>query len=805
MILVSLAASIVVSKATTNYSDYVDLFIGTEGTVPGTSYNGGNVFPGASMPFGAVKIGIDTTEFNSSTDANAGYTPDGNVTSISLLHESGTGGAPKYGVVSQMPLTTLQNVNLLDNMTYAQPRVGHDSAGVGWYSTKLASGVVIRMAACMHTGIVEYTFPDKGEKHVLVDVSHYLPTQDDHLASQFYSNGRVELTKEGYRGWGTWRGGWNQGPDYTVYFCAVFDQSATGRLFRGPYTDPYWANFTGASPTYVNGSSVQGGVAGSQFADRVGAIFEFPGNASMVKSKVGVSWISEDRACEFLGEIKSWDLNETITKTKEVWEDDVLSKIQVKGEKNTTRLTMFYTALYHTALLPSNRTGESPYWDDGGGYVDDIYTIWDTFRCWFSLTLLINRPIATDLVQTVISVWRHERFMPDGRSGNYNGRVQGGSNADNVLADAYVKHLPGINWTAAYQAALTDAEVVPYNNFDPTDLTGSTKEGRGALPDWLKYGFVTPAYARSVSRTVEYSLNDFAVAQLAAGLDRHPGVAQKYLERAAGWQRIWNRNVTSLGYSGFLAPTWPNGSVQANSPNGTYDPGTCGGCEWDAIAYEALPWEYSWTVPFDMRTLISLIGGANATEARLDTMFVPGLRTGTVGSGGINGIGTTLFNPGNEPSFATPFLYNYLPGRQWKSVLRSRQTVDLYYNTGPSGLPGNSDAGAVDSWLVWNMLGLYPVVTQPVYLILAPWFDDITMNIGDGKTIHITAKGLDVANGSIFVQSLKVNGVGWKKSWLTHDELVKGNATLEFVLGVNQTGWDIGDIPPSPGHVQLKL
>lgn len=210
-------------------------------------------------------------------------------------------------------------------------------------------------------------------------------------------------------------------------------------------------------------------------------------------------------------------------------------------------------------------------------------TAWDTFRCWNSLQLLINPNLATDVVNTLISVWRHERFMPDGRSSNYNGRVQGGSNADNILADAYVKGLGkdgSINWTAGYQAVLTDAEVTPYNNFDPEDLSGSTKEGRGALPDWLEYGFVTPNYSRAISRTVEYALNDFSVSQIAQG--EAPQDMQKYLNRSAGWQKIWSQ-YSSFNFTGFLAPTYANGTILQG-----YSPQTCGDCEWTAISYEAL-------------------------------------------------------------------------------------------------------------------------------------------------------------------------------------------------------------------------
>ncbi|TKA61306.1 hypothetical protein B0A49_09728 [Cryomyces minteri] len=784
---------------------YVNHFIGTQGSTPGTSYNGGNVFPGPTWPFGAVKVGIDTTVFNLSIDANAGYTPDGNVTAITLLHESGTGGAPKYGVIPQMPLTTLEGVNVLDNLTYMQPRTGADVASVGYYKTSLANGVVAEMAASQHAGLMQYSFPASGGKYVLVDLSHYLPTQDDHVPEQYYSNGMIEASNDGsmYGGYGVYRGGWNEAPDYTVYFCGKFDTPPENtQLFSGAYTDPYWPNGTvpGSSPqptaSFTNATSINGGTPGYQYADRTGALFRFPANASTVRSKVGVSWISYDKACQFVNEIQDFDLNATVAATKNAWSTEVFSKTTTMDTSNATRLEMMYSALYRMHLLPSDRTGENPNWRTEGPYYDDFYTLWDTFRCLNSFLNLVQPKVAEGIVITLIDIWKHERFMPDGRSSNYNGRVQGGSNADNVLADAYVKGIGGaINWTEGYMAMKTDAEVVPYNNFDPQDLTQSTKEGRGALPDWLTHGFVTPKYGRSISKTVEYSLNDFALYQVAK--TEAPQDAATYLNRSAGWQRIWNHNLTSLNYTGFLTPVYPNGTIQSG-----YDPLSCGACEWDAIAYEALPWEYSWTVPFDMETLISFIGGPARTESRLDTMFIPNIKTTAVGTGGTNGIGSTLFNPGNEPSFSTPFLYNYLQGRQYKSVQRSRETVNQYYTTGLSGLPGNSDAGAIDSWLVWNMLGLYPVVTQPVYLLLSPFFSDITLSVAGNSTLRITAQGL--GDESYYVQSVKVNGQQWYQSWVSHSDLTKeGGATIEFVLGPRTTSWDTGALPPSPGHLVL--
>ena len=167
------------------------------------------------------------SRFNGSTDANAGYTPDGNVTAITLLHESGTGGAPKYGIIPQMPLTTLEGINVLDNLTYMQPRIGNDSASIGYYKTDLQNGVTVELGASMHAGLIHYTFPSSGDRYILVDLSHYLPTQDEAAGEQFYSNAHIDISDDGsqYSGYGVYRGGWNEGKLTTGSNCSYTDRS----------------------------------------------------------------------------------------------------------------------------------------------------------------------------------------------------------------------------------------------------------------------------------------------------------------------------------------------------------------------------------------------------------------------------------------------------------------------------------------------------------------------------------------------------------------------------------------------------
>jgi putative alpha-1,2-mannosidase len=148
--------------------------------------------------------------------------------------------------------------------------------------------------------------------------------------------------------------------------------------------------------------------------------------------------------------------------------------------------------------------------------------------------------------------------------------------------------------------------------------------------------------------------------------------------------------------------------------------------------------------------------------------------------------------------FNIPYLYNYV-GRQDLSVSRSRNVAKSDYSTGVSGLPGNSDAGAMQTWLLWNMIGLYPITGQTTFLIHSPWFASMTIDLGSNKKLEITSTGGD-GNGDkdYYVQSLKVNGKPWKKNWLTWDDIFAKGGTLEFELGSTAKNWTMGELPPSP-------
>lgn len=438
--------------------------------------------------------------------------------------------------------------------------------------------------------------------------------------------------------------------------------------------------------------------------------------------------------------------------------------------------------LYGMHLLPSNKTNENPKWKSSEPYYDDIFTLWDLNRCTTPLFHILQPDTYEAYIRSLIDVYRHDGWMPDGRSSNFNGRSQGGSNADNVLADAYVKGVRGaINWADGYNAMVKDAEVQPPNEpIDPEATDSSTHEGRGALPDWIGKQYITPQYTRSVNRAAEYAVNDFALAQVANGLEKSSDTI-KYLNRSRQWRNHWNPAASSLNFTGFLAPRNADGSFVDE------DPLSCGGCYWGDYFYEATPWEYSFSPYHDMSTLIDFVGGPETFVNRLDTIFTPGLNPA-----GSAQFGNTIFNPGNEPSFNSPYLFNFA-GRQDLSVKRSRFVATSYYSPTPTGLPGNSDAGAMQSWILWNMIGLYPLTGTTTFLIGAPWFESLTIHLEGGKTLKITGGNRD----TYYVQSLKVNGKSWTQSWVSWVDVFANGGTMEFELGSQPKNWTTGAPPPS--------
>lgn len=747
----------------------VDLFYGTD--------KNGHMFPGITQPFGMAKVGVDVNDPGFG-DSYSGYAPNGVITGISMMHESGTGGAPQYGVVCQLPYT---DETLAGDQELSLSRTKKDSATIGRYFVNTPN-IDIEFTSGERSGLFKYNFHSGDKANVLVNASHYLSAPKRPQWTQHFVKGSIKTkNNNGYIGQTTIKGGWGDQSDWTIYFCGEFN-----------------ADFTQVT-SFANGEiSYNSNQANSSKGDdSMGLSFQF--NKQDLKnneliSRVGISFISTDKACANI-EDKNFDFDSMVQQNQQQWKNEVFQKFEIQHD-NQTVVDQFYTNLYGIHLLPSNRTGENPNWDnqDNIVYYDDFFTIWDTFRTLNPLINIINPTRGAEIVQSLANTYKNDGYAPDARSANQNGRVQGGTNSDIVIADAYVKNVANnVDWKLAYASMVKNAEVAPpywYDLYSPTD---SSKQGRGALPDWLKYGYITRNYTRSVSRTVEYAYDDYAVSVLAkefGSSDDH----DKYLKRSANWQNIWNFDASTnhYHYTGFLQPKNADGSFNYTS----YDPLNCYGCYWGNDEYEAKPIEYGWSMLYDMETLIEFINHNNNDKdndaslviQRLDDMYL------------LHGH-EKIVDVGNEPSFATPYLYNFI-NQQYRSVELVRYIMNTYFKAGESGLPGNSDAGSMQSWVIFAMMGIYPIPATTTYLITSPFVSSLTINLENGAQFKVKANNLSEKN--IYVQSLKINGKKWNKNWVDHNTLFgKNGGAVEFELGENPVVWETGERPPSPGHYKL--
>lgn len=753
-----------------NILDNVDLFYGTE--------SGGHMFPGISLPFGMIKPGIDVSD-STFGDSYSGYAPNGKIIGISMMHESGTGGAPQYGVISQLPFTdeSIDDEVLNSNSEFGLERSNIDNSTIGVYSVS-TKNVNFQFTSDERSAMTRYKYNIEQIENVriLVNVSHHLGSPGRPWWTQKFVNGSIEISEDSndnkYTGYTTIKGGWGGQDPWTIYFCGEFNHKFINKF------------------GFINDEYHQEDDKITSDQNSMGMIFEFNkddlNNNGELISRIGVSFVSTTQACSnIVKQTNEFDFDQMIDDHRQKWNNEVFNKIQIE-DNNQTLISQFYTNLYGVHLMPTNRTGETPpNWsnkDSNLVYYDDFFTIWDTFRSLNPLINIINPTRGSEIIQAIVNIYQNDGWTPDGRSANQNGRVQGGTNSDILIADAFLKKIPNIDWELAYKSMINNAENQPPYWYDSFAPDASTKQGRGALPDWLKYGYITRKYSRSVSRTVEYSYNDFAISVLAKDYGSEEDY-EKYLKRSTGWQNLWNHDAKANGYdySGFLQPKNSDGLFNFDN----YDALSCKGCYWNDDEYEGKPIEYGWDVPFDMSTLISFMKDKDEFIQRLNDMYPLH--------------GSKIVDVGNEPSFLTPYLYNFV-NEQYRSVELIRFIIYTYFKSGKDGLPGNSDAGAMQSWVVFSLLGFYPISGTTTYLISSPFMSKASINLENGSQVTITANNLSQEN--IYVQSLKINGEAWNKNWFDHDDLFGANGgSIEFEMGNQQTIWETGDTPPSPGHI----
>ena len=729
--------------------DYVKPLVGTK--------NMGHTFPGACAPFGLVQLSPDTEMIPHSINGVyqkdayrycAGYQyEDSTIVGFSHTHLNGTGHSD-LGDILIMPTTgALQ----LDKGTAEHPETGYRSrfshkrevASPGYYSAYLDDyGIKAEMTATERTGVHRYTFP-KGEAHVIVDLTYGIYNYDGKV---LWANLRVEndSTLTGYRitrGWAR--------TNYT-YFAITFSKPFKNYGHRNAEKVVYngfWRKFK-----LENNFPEMGGTKITAFFD-----FDFkegePLEVKVALSPVDCLGAQANLQAETSG--KSFDQIRKETEAK--WEKE-LSVVKAKG--NQDALCTLYTSLYHTMINPS------VYMDVDGRYrgVDHnihqadgftnytIFSVWDTYRAYHPLQNIINRQRNTDFVKSMLAHAEqsvHKALPVWSLMGNEDWCMIG-YHSVSVVADAGVKGLV-FDKEKALKAMISSSTLKYYDG----------------TADYMKLGYVPlETNGSGASITLEYAYDDFAIATFAKSMGQD-SIANRYFKRAMNYKNLFDSKL------GFVHPKMKDGSWKKD-----FDVLETSGEGF----IEGNSWNYSFYVPHDVKGLIGQMGGDKRFVEHLDSLFTMHLplkyyeHNEDISPEGLIG----NYVHGNEPSHHVPYLYAWT-SQPWKAQERIRLIMDTKYMNKIDGLCGNDDCGQMSAWYVFSAMGFYPVCpATDQYVLGAPYFEEMTLRLENGKNLIIRAKKISAKNK--YVQSVSLNGVNFPKSYITQQEIMSGG-TLEFVMG----------------------
>lgn len=514
-----------------------------------------------------------------------------------------------------------------------------------------------------------------------------------------------------------------------------------------------------------------------------------------------ISFISAEQAEKNLrNEIQDWDFDKLAENGKAVWEI-ALGKIQVKGGTEAQKRS-FYTAFYRTYERMMDITEDGKYYSaydhqvhetDRPFFVDDW--VWDTYLAHHPLRMIIDTKKENDMLNSYVKMYEQSGWMPQFPLLFMDNPAMHGFHSTIVFLDAYRKNVRDYDVQKAYEGIkknATDATMLPWRNGPKTPLDDFYRE-KGFFPALAPgetetypevHGFEK---RQSVAITLAHSYDDWALGQMAKELGKEDDY--KYFNRQAANYRNLYRPETKL--------MWPkNEKGEWLDIDPKFDGGMGGRDYYD----ENNAYTYQWHVQHDIQGLIGLMGGREEFGKTLDQLFREPLgrsryafwakfpdATGNVGQ----------YSMGNEPSFHIPYLYNYA-GEPWKTQKRIRFLLDVWFKDNIFGIPGDEDGGGMSAFVVFSSMGFYPATPGlPIYTIGSPVFEEVKIQLENGKTFTVKAPGCSVVNK--YIQSAKLNGQPLTKTWFTHKEVMNG-ATLELEMGdkPNKTwGSAPEDAPPS--------
>ena len=695
-----------------NYTQFVNPFIGTGGH--------GHTYPGATVPFGAVQLSPDTRL--GGWDGSSGYHySDSIIFGFSHTHLSGTG----IGDLCDLLFSPMSGKFSFDNSVYSS-RFHHknEKASPGFYSVLLDDDhIEVELTATEHSGFHKYTFSKSGENNIILDL-HHRSREDKVIESslKIISNTKIE----GMRRSEAWS------KNQYVFFVAEFSKSFDTFQFSN-------------NDSLVSDSSISGTNLKSAF------IFNLKENQSVLM-KVGISTVSIEGARKNLkSEIPDWNFEKVKNDAAKKWNKQ-LSKIEITGGTKD-QLTIFYTALYHTMIVPVvNMDVDSLYRArDNNIYKADnftnysIFSLWDTFRAAHPLYTIIEPKRTGDFISTFLDQYDKGGRLPVWELLGYETDCMIGYHSVSVITDAYAKGIRGFDTGKALTAMVKSAE---WNHL--------------GIPALMDHGFLSVEDEHeSVSKALEYSYDDWCISQF-ADMTGNQNEYRKFSERAQYYKNMFDP------VSGFMRPRKNGDWITPFNPSEVNNNFT-----------EGNSWQYSFFVPQDISGLISLHGGKDKFESKIDMLFSADTKLAGRQQVDITGM-IGQYSHGNEPSHHMAYLYNFV-GRPWKTQFRVHQILDSLYSNSPDGLSGNEDCGQMSAWYVLSAMGFYQVTPgQTQYVIGSPLFPKVKISLDNGNTFIIESDNVSARN--FYIQSAELNGEKYLKSFFDHADILKGG-TLSFKMG----------------------
>ncbi|KUJ59672.1 sugar hydrolase [Flavobacteriaceae bacterium CRH] len=731
-------------KSLKNLIQYVDPMIGTAKM--------GHTYPGATVPFGSVQLSPETDTIAYSLNGKyngevykycAGYQyEDKTIVGFSHTHFSGTGHSD-LGDFLIMPTTGKLQLN---PGVASKPMSGYRSAfshttekaEPAYYSVLLEDHKIkAELTATTRVGMHQYTFPKSDEAHIILDLTSGIYNYDKKNVWTFV---RVENDTliTGYRqtnGWARTR---------TVYFAMSFSkpiksygQAAQEKsVYRG-----FWGRFDQTR----NFPEMAG--------QNLKLFFDFnTEEGEKIKIKMALSPVSSAGALENMKkEVPGWDFEKVKKQSQEVWNTE-LNKIQIETIQKED-LVNFYTAMYHAFLGPTE------YMDLDGNYKGldmnvhkaenfknyTSYSLWDTYRALHPLFNIVQPTRNSDMISSMLahSDQSVHKMLPIWSHYANENWCMIGYNSVSVVADAIVKGNTNFDSEKALQACVNTAKVRYYDG----------------LEYYMKMGYVPEdKNGASVSKTLEYAYDDWAIAQAAKKLGK-TDIYNEFIERSKNYKNVYDAKT------GFMRPKLNDGTFKKEfDPLDTHGQGFI----------EGNSWNYSLYVPQDPAEMIKMMGGNDKFNVRLDSLFSMHLpdkyfeNTEDITRDGIIG----NYVHGNEPSHHVVYLYNWT-NSPWKAQDKIRMILKKMYRNGADGLGGNDDFGQMSAWYIFSSLGFYPVApASDEYALGSPLVKNAVFNLENGKTFEVET--VNQSDKNVFVSMVLLNGKQLDKPFLKHADVING-------------------------------